>query len=121
MSYPQQNPEVLDDVLREVRVAMTKFPNWPRDPLHAVGVVNEEVGELSKAVLQQVYEPHKQSRDAVYKEAVQACAMLLRFLAGYEMYNFQSGQSLQYRQQSLDIINPDQYRLTQPVPTFKPE
>lgn len=80
------NPEVVDDVLSEVRNAIKKFPQWPTDPIHAMAVVNEEVGELNKAVLQQVYEPSKNKPGQVYAEALQAAAMLLRFLASYDNY-----------------------------------
>jgi hypothetical protein len=102
MSYPTENPEVVEDVLREVRVAMLKFPSWPVDPLHAVGVVNEEVGELSKAVLQQMYEPHKNKGGVhdVRKEAIQGAAMLLRFIAGLDRYDWVQGR--QTRQESLE-------------------
>lgn len=79
--------EVLDEVIR----ATGKFPTWPNDPLHAMGVLHEEVGELAKAVLQQVYEPHKQNAGDVRKEAVQAAAMTLRFLASLDTYQFQPG------------------------------
>lgn len=105
MTYPAQTPEVMADVLDELGRAMKKFPTWPSDPLHAIGVVNEEVGELSKAVLQEMYEPHKQKKDAVYKEAVQACAMLLRFLASYQRYDWVQGK--QHKQSPLlsDVTN----------------
>lgn len=83
--------DVLHEVLAEVESATRKFPTWPTDPLHAVGVLNEEVGELNKAVLQQVYEPHKNPNGAVRREAVQAAAMALRFLASMDRYDFQRG------------------------------
>lgn len=77
---------VVTEVLAELRRATLKFPMWPNDPLHALAVVNEEVGELAKATLQQVYEPHKNEPGAVRSEAVQAAAMLLRFLVGMDGY-----------------------------------
>jgi hypothetical protein len=78
-------------VLHELNRARRKFPTWPTDPLHAMGVVNEEVGELNKAVLQAVYEPEKNPEGAVEKEALQAAAMLLRFLASLDQYEFTGG------------------------------
>lgn len=38
-------------VMDEVRRATQKFPTWPNDPLHAVAILGEEFGELTKAVL----------------------------------------------------------------------
>lgn len=78
--------DVVSEVLAELDRATAKFPTWPDDPLHAVAVVNEEVGELNKAVLQQVYEPQKNPLNAVHDEAVQAAAMLLRFIASIDQY-----------------------------------
>lgn len=84
-------PDVVADVMAELDKAMTKFPTWPTDPLHAVGVFNEEAGELAKAVLQQVYEPHKNEPDDVRKEALQAAAMAIRFLASLDRYDWARG------------------------------
>ena len=76
------------EVLRELRRAMAKFPTWPTDPLHAIAVVNEEVGELNKELLQLTYEPHKVKPEGVHTEAVQSAAMALRFLASLARYEF---------------------------------
>jgi hypothetical protein len=73
-------------VLAEVERATAKFPTWPTDPLHAVAVLGEEFGELTKAVLQSVYEPHKNPPGAVRTEALQTAAMALRFLASVDRY-----------------------------------
>lgn len=77
-------------VLAEIRRATAKFPSWPADPLHALAVVGEEFGELSKAVLQQVYEPAKNKRGLyeVREEAIQTAAMAIRFLANIDEYTF---------------------------------
>ena len=80
---------MLNDVWLEVDRAAAKFPAWPTDPLHAVAVVAEEMGELQKEVLQLTYEPHKSSPEAVRKEAVQLAAMTIRFLASLEQYEYQ--------------------------------
>lgn len=79
----------LTAIAAEVARAMAKFPTWPKDPLHAVAVVGEEAGELTKAVLQAVYEPHKSTMDDAYAEALQTGAMAVRFLAGREGYVLQ--------------------------------
>jgi NTP pyrophosphatase (non-canonical NTP hydrolase) len=46
-------------VQAELARAVAKFPTWPTDPLHALAVLGEEFGELTKAMLQHTYEPHK--------------------------------------------------------------
>ena len=52
---------VMIDIQEEITKAVEKFPTWPTDPLHAIAVVNEEVGELNQALLQMTYEPEKTS------------------------------------------------------------
>lgn len=81
-------PLVLLPVLSEIARATRKFPTWPTDPLHALGVVGEEFGELGKAVLQAVYEPHKSGRDQVREEAIQTAAMAVRFIASLDVYDY---------------------------------
>ena len=56
-----ENKSPLLDVIAELGKALRKFPTWPTDPLHALAVLGEEYGELNKAMLQLVYEPHKTS------------------------------------------------------------
>ena len=79
------------EVLAEVRRAQAKFPTWPTDPLHALAVLGEEFGELSKAMLQLTYEPHKSSHEEVRSEAVQTAAMALRLLASLDRYAYVRG------------------------------
>jgi len=89
----------------EVLRATTKFPTWPTDPLHALAVVQEEVGELTKEVVQLTYEPHKSSLEAVRAEAIQTAAMALRFLMSLDAYEFQRGaQHSQNRTKLTDRI-----------------
>ncbi len=78
--------DALDEIQAEVERATRKFPTWPTDPIHAAAVIAEECGELQKAVLEAVYEPHKGSRPNVRTEAVQTAAMCLRFIASLEIY-----------------------------------
>ena len=94
MGYPVYvNPplteNLLDQIGTELSRALSKFPEWPSDPLHAVSVLGEEYGELQKAVLQSVYEPHKSSPDDVKAEAIQVAAMAIRFLHSLENYRYQ--------------------------------
>lgn len=74
--------EVEDELLS----ATSKFPEWSNDPQHAVGVLGEEHGELTREVVQLMYEPHKSSLGAVRKEAVQVIAMGFRFLRSMGKY-----------------------------------
>jgi NTP pyrophosphatase (non-canonical NTP hydrolase) len=76
------------DVAKELARARDKFPQWPDDPLHAFAILNEEVGELGQAILQQVYEPWKGDRWSVEEEAVQVAAMAERFLDSLKHYKY---------------------------------
>lgn len=90
---PEQLEPVLLSVFEEVQRATEKFPTWPTDPIHAYAVLNEECGELDKAVLQAVYEPHKSTPEDVREEAIQTAAMAIRFLMSLDKYQYQaSGQ-----------------------------
>jgi NTP pyrophosphatase (non-canonical NTP hydrolase) len=82
---------VMDEVLAEVAAATRKFPTWPTDPLHALAVLGEEFGELTKDVLQLTYEPHKTNAANVRKEAIQTAAMALRFAASLDAYEYRRG------------------------------
>jgi len=85
---PASPGSALLEVCAEVDRATVKFPTWPTDALHAVGVVAEEMGELQKEVMQLTYEPHKSTRETVRKEAVQLAAMSLRFLMSLDRYEY---------------------------------
>ena len=89
-----ENP--MDEVLKELARATRKYPTWPTDPLHALAVLGEEFGELTKAVLQHTYEPDKASLADVREEAVQTAAMALRFLLSLERYEYK--ESMQHHQ-----------------------
>lgn len=94
----EQLPALEQRIRDELRSAMSKFPRWPTDPMHALTVLQEEVGELSKAVLQHTYEPHKNvTRDDIHAEAIQCAAMCLRFLLSLHRYDFTPGP--QHRQE----------------------
>lgn len=78
--------------LAELERAMAKFPTWPTDPLHALAVLGEEFGELTKAMLQCTYEPHKSGRGDVYVEAIQTAAMALRLAMSLDRYQYERAQ-----------------------------
>ena len=80
--------QVMSAISAEVVAATQKWPTWPTDPLHAVTVLNEEVGELNKAALQYVYEPSKTNLYEIQKEATQTAAMAVRFLMSLTAYEF---------------------------------
>jgi len=81
----------------ELRKAVEKFPSWPDDPVHAAGIIIEESGEVMKAVLEHVYEPHKSSKDDVVTEIHQTIAMCIRFLHAIDKYKWaKSQQHYQY-------------------------
>ncbi len=82
---------VIDQVMQEVERATVKFPTWPTDPLHALAVLGEEFGELTKEALQLTYEPHKTSKDKVRAEAIQTAAMALRFVMSLDRYEYKPG------------------------------
>lgn len=85
--------DLIDEaVVEELSRAIAKFPTWPTDPLHALAVLGEEFGELTKEVLQLAYEPHKASRENLRKEALQTAAMALRFVASLDDYEYRPGQ-----------------------------
>lgn len=87
-------PWTLDiaEVTGELSRAVAKFPTWPTDPLHALAVLGEEFGELTKAMLQLIYEPHKSSVENVKEEAVQTAAMALRLLMSLDRYRYSRGE-----------------------------
>jgi hypothetical protein len=91
---------IIQEIQDELERAMRKFPQWPTDPIHAAAVIAEECGELQKAVLEAVYEPHKVSCFNIRTEAVQTAAMCIRFLASAEAYTWHN--PTQHLQAKLD-------------------
>lgn len=81
----------LDLVIIELEKAIQKYPTWPTDPLHALSVLGEEFGELTKETLQMTYEPEKTNFENFRKEALQTCAMAIRFIHSLDSYEFTKG------------------------------
>lgn len=96
MSNERLGQTVMNAVFGELRAAIDKFPEWPTDPLHALAVLGEEYGELTKDVLQMTYEPGKSTAEDVRKEAIQTAAMALRFVSSLDEYIYKAGE--QHRQ-----------------------
>jgi NTP pyrophosphatase (non-canonical NTP hydrolase) len=84
--------DALSLVAAEVSKATAKFPTWPTDPLHALAVLGEEFGELTKAMLQHTYEPHKATAEDVREEAIQTAAMAVRVLMSLRVYQYKRGE-----------------------------
>lgn len=103
---PTPYERVASDVLTEIKRAVAKFPTWPTDPLHAVAVVGEECGELTKAVLQSVYEPHKATLADVRAEAVQTAAMAIRFLVSLDAGAYREATPEQHAQDGCRVYKP---------------
>jgi hypothetical protein len=89
--------QAAQDVLAELERATRKFPTWPTDPLHALAVLGEEFGELTKGMLQLTYEPHKTNAANVRTEALQTAAMALRLFMSLDRYEYRPG--VQHSQQ----------------------
>jgi hypothetical protein len=54
-------------------------------------VLGEEFGELTKAMVQLTYEPHKTSAEEVKIEAIQTVAMALRLHRSLDQYEYRPG------------------------------
>ena len=79
-------------ILAERRKACIKFPKWQTDPIHALAVIQEEIGELTQAVLDTVYGGPHGGVDKINAEASQAGAMLVRFLENMSAYNYKQSE-----------------------------
>lgn len=95
----EKTKNVIDQITAEVARATVKFPTWPTDPLHALAVLGEEFGELTKAMLQHTYEPHKGvTEQDIREEAIQTAAMALRLAMSLGSYEYRRGE--QHKQSS---------------------
>ena len=99
--------DVMKEVQAEMARATAKFPTWPTDPLHALAVLGEEFGELTKDMRQLCYEPHKTSRENVRKEAIQTATMALRLAMSLDAYDYKRGPQ---HSQARDEL-PDDYEV----------
>lgn len=110
----------LAEIAAEIDRATTKFPTWPTDAIHAVGVVAEEMGELQKEVMQLTYEPHKSTPETVRKEAVQLAAMSIRFLMSLGRYAYEPRP--QHSQQNVPAMaSADEKTSTEGIDFMTPE
>lgn len=72
--------ELFECVRLELRYARSKYPDWPIDLIHAAAIAAEETGEVVKACNNFYWQQGDDSIDDIRKEAVQAIAMLFRFV-----------------------------------------
>lgn len=91
---------ITTEIYEELERATTKFPQWPTDPLHALAILGEEFGELTKDMLQMCYESSKTNKENVRKEAIQTAAMALRLAASLDEYDYKPG--VQHNQRPFD-------------------
>lgn len=75
---------IINQIMRELGRAEIKFPQWPEDIIHADAIINEEKGELTRAVIQYSYEIG--DLEEIRKEAIQTAAMCIRFLKRIDTY-----------------------------------
>jgi len=82
-----------EQVLPELGNAVRKFPYWPNNPHAALDILNEESGELTKAINEFINEPGKGTTVSdIEKEAVQTAAMGIRFLLSIRKYDFKKSE-----------------------------
>jgi NTP pyrophosphatase (non-canonical NTP hydrolase) len=76
------NSAILDDILKELKRAKKKHPNWPDHIVARAAIVGEEAGELIRASLNYKYEKSnaEDQLKEMQKEAVQTAATAIRFL-----------------------------------------
>jgi len=73
----RHHTQVLPELVRAIQL----FPTWPSDIGHAALIIGEELGEVTKDVLQYLYEPNKgKTLETIRVECIQSICMLHRFL-----------------------------------------
>jgi hypothetical protein len=77
-------PKAIELMIAELSKAQKKHPEWPSDILHAIAILQEEIGELQRAAVNWNYENGNQ--EEIIKEALQCGAMLFRVLAHMDSY-----------------------------------
>lgn len=73
-----QLDEIIADILTELVEAEAKHPVWPADPMYMDQIVNEEKGEVTRAVVQYVLEGGE--REPIEMELVQTAATCIRMI-----------------------------------------
>lgn len=73
-----EDATLMVEVLEELRSAESKHPNWPLDLFRMDAIVNEEKGELTRAIV--LYDMEDGDFQEIRKEGIQLAAMAIRFL-----------------------------------------
>lgn len=73
-----QKLKEVNPILDELKRAEKKHPDYPKDMFRQVAIMNEEAGEVTKAVLHYHYE--NGSVENIREELIQTAAMCLRML-----------------------------------------
>jgi len=95
-------PKIMVAVLQELERAETIHQNFPVNEFEALAVWHEEVGEVTKALLDA---KHKgSSREDIKTEAIQAIAMGFRFLKNLREAEFATDKPL-LSEMETNIIN----------------
>ena len=79
--------EVIQVVMRELERVEIQHPIWPNDPIHVVGIIEEEVGEAMREAINLIYFRESADRDRLQKELVQTAAMAIRALINIDQIN----------------------------------
>lgn len=86
---PETNPipfhpqaDIIDQILKEVKRAKQKHPNFPDHMVARAAIVAEESGELIRAAINYKYERTntQEQIEEMRKEAIQCAATCIRFI-----------------------------------------
>ncbi len=75
---------ILAKIKEEVISSLKKHPKWPDDPFHALSILGEEFGEVSKALLEHFGTNQDIRLDDIRMELIQLGAMCVRMLDGLD-------------------------------------
>lgn len=70
--------EITSAIIKELDKAEKKHPEWPKDVIHAVAIMQEESGEAIRAAIQ--YQLASGKKEEIKKELIQTAAMCFRCL-----------------------------------------
>lgn len=81
----------LDEVVKELHRLINDFPSWPTDPVHALGLVSEDLGQLHAETSRWIADTESPIGDDikadVRDQAIRMVAMTLRFLVSMVDYS----------------------------------
>lgn len=70
--------EIYQSIDKELKSAKVKYPNWPKDIIHQVSIMNEEAGESIRSALNHFYD--NEPIIELKNELIQTAAMCIRCL-----------------------------------------